>query len=123
MNPSGAVGTNSFVAAVQWLQETLLGTTATAVAVIAVASVGFLLLSGRIDMRRGAQVIFGCFILFGASSIASGIVRITNNGNSAPTVTPPIPSPPIYVPPTAVSKPAKAVPYDPYAGAALPSRP
>jgi type IV secretion system protein VirB2 len=41
--------------------------------VIAVASVGFLMLTGRINWRYGAVVILGCFILFGAASIVAGI--------------------------------------------------
>ena len=61
------------VSAVNWLQGTLLGTVATVVAVIAVASVGFMMLTGRINWRHGATVILGCFILFGAASIVAGI--------------------------------------------------
>src|SRR3546814_18729752 len=52
---------------------TLLGTVATVVAVIAVATVGFMMLTGRINWRYGATVILGCFILFGAASIVAGI--------------------------------------------------
>lgn len=66
-------GSGPIVSAVQWLQGTLLGTVATVVAVIAVACVGFMMLTGRINWRRGAVVILGCFILFGAVSIVSGI--------------------------------------------------
>ena len=66
-------GSGVLVAAVSWLQGTLLGTVATVVAVIAVASVGFLMLTGRINWRYGATVILGCFILFGAASIVAGI--------------------------------------------------
>ena len=66
-------GSGVIVAAVGWLQGTLLGTVATVVAVIAVASVGFLMLTGRINWRYGATVILGCFILFGAASIVAGI--------------------------------------------------
>jgi len=69
-NPEGS---GVLVRAVQWLQGTLLGTIATVVAVIAVASVGFLMLTGRINWRYGATVILGCFILFGAASIVAGI--------------------------------------------------
>ena len=65
--------TNAIASAAIWLQSTLLGTIATTVAVIAVASVGFLMLAGRIDVRRGAQVVLGCFVIFGASTIANGI--------------------------------------------------
>jgi type IV secretory pathway VirB2 component (pilin) len=66
-------GSGAIVGAVNWLQGTLLGTVATVVAVIAVASVGLLMLSGRINWRHGATVILGCFILFGAASIVAGI--------------------------------------------------
>jgi type IV secretory pathway VirB2 component (pilin) len=114
-------GSGVFAVAVQWLQGTLLGTVATAVAVIAVASVGVLLLSGRIDVRRGAQVIFGCFILFGASSIAAGITRAAESDGTSPQIIPP-PPPPVYAAPAAKAQ-VKSVPYDPYAGAALPTRP
>lgn len=112
-------GSGALVAAVQWLQNTLLGTVATTVAVICVATVGLMMLSGRLDLRRGATVVVGCFILFGASSIAAGIQSVAT-GDFAPAVaavqvepwvSPPPPPP---VPPTA--------PADPYAGAAVPTR-
>jgi len=66
-------GSGVLVSAVNWLQGTLLGTIATVVAVIAVATVGFMMLTGRINWRYGVTVILGCFILFGASSIVAGI--------------------------------------------------
>ena len=66
-------GSGPIVNALQWLQGTLLGNVATAVAVIAVAMVGFMMLTGRMNWRFGATVIIGCFILFGASAIVSGI--------------------------------------------------
>lgn len=66
-------GSGPIVGAVSWLQGTLLGTVATVVAIIAVASVGFLMLTGRMNWRYGATVILGCFILFGAASIVGGI--------------------------------------------------
>lgn len=66
-------GSGVIVNALQWMQGTLLGTVATVVAVIAIASLGFLMLTGRINWRHGAVVILGCFILFGAASIVAGI--------------------------------------------------
>jgi type IV secretory pathway VirB2 component (pilin) len=122
VNPGLAPAASSVIAtAVRWLQGTLLGTVATALAVIAVATVGMLLLSGRIDVRRGAQVIFGCFILFGASSIAAGIVRVVHGDNTPSDMAAAPPPPPAYPSPANRDSPA-ASPYDPYAGAALPSR-
>lgn len=70
LNPQGS---GPIVAALGWLQGTLLGNVATAVAVMAVAAVGFMMLTGRLNWRFGATVIIGCFILFGAASIVAGI--------------------------------------------------
>ena len=78
---SDPAGSGVIVAAVRWLEGTLLGTIATVVAVIAVASVGFLMLTGRINWRYGATVILGCFILFGAASIVAGIQSTASLGN------------------------------------------
>lgn len=69
-------GSGPILAAVDWLQGTLLGNVATAVAVIAVAFVGFMMLTGRMNWRYGVTVIVGCFILFGAASIVSGIQSV-----------------------------------------------
>lgn len=66
-------GSGVIVGALNWVQGTLLGTVATVAAVIAVAAVGFMMLTGRINWRHGAVVILGCFILFGAASIVGGI--------------------------------------------------
>jgi type IV secretion system protein VirB2 len=70
VNPRGS---GPIVAALAWMQGTLLGNVATAVAVMAVAAVGFMMLTGRMNWRFGATVIVGCFVLFGAASIVSGI--------------------------------------------------
>ena len=78
---SDPAGSGAIVGAVRWLEGTLLGTVATVVAVIAVATVGFLMLTGRINWRYGATVILGCFILFGATSIVAGIQSTASLGN------------------------------------------
>lgn len=66
-------GSGALLGAVSWLQGTLLGNVATAVAVIAVAAVGFMMLTGRVNWRYGATVVVGLFVLFGAGSIVGGI--------------------------------------------------
>jgi type IV secretion system protein VirB2 len=66
-------GSSALIAALDWVQGTLLGNLATSAAVIAVAVVGFLMLTGRMDWRRGLTVVVGCFIVFGAVSIVAGI--------------------------------------------------
>jgi type IV secretory pathway VirB2 component (pilin) len=109
-------GSNAVTFAVGSLEGTLLGTIATIVAIIAIASVGFLMLTGRIDVRRAAQVVFGCFIIFGASAIASGIIGALNGAGAATPELAAAPPPPRSYPR------ASSTPYDPYAGAALPPR-
>ena len=66
-------GSGPIVAALAWLQGTLLGTVATAVAVMAVAAVGFMMLTGRMNWKHAITVILGTFILFGATVIVAGI--------------------------------------------------
>lgn len=66
-------GSGPIVAALAWLQGTLLGSIATVVAVMAVAAIGFMMLTGRMNWRFGASVIIGVFILFGAATIVAGI--------------------------------------------------
>jgi type IV secretion system protein VirB2 len=78
---SDPAGSGVIVSAVRWLQGTLLGTVATVVAIIAVAAVGLMMLTGRINWRYGATVIIGCFILFGATSIVAGIQSTAGLGN------------------------------------------
>ena len=78
--PTDPQGSGVLVSAVNWMQGTLLGTVATVVAVIAVAAVGFGMLTGRINWRHGAVVILGCFILFGAASIVAGIRAAASAG-------------------------------------------
>ena len=73
-------GSGPIVAALTWMQGTLMGNVATAVAVMAVAAVGFMMLTGRMNWRFGATVIVGCFILFGASAIVSGIQSAASVG-------------------------------------------
>lgn len=73
-------GSGPIVAALAWLQGTLLGNVATAVAVMAVAAVGFGMLTGRMNWRFGATVIIGVFILFGSASIVAGIQSATAVG-------------------------------------------
>ena len=73
-------GSNVILNAVTWLQGTLLGNVATALAVIAVGATGLMMLTGRIDWRRGATVILGCFIVFGAAAIVAGVRSVAGGG-------------------------------------------
>jgi type IV secretion system protein VirB2 len=71
--PVDPQGSGPILAALTWMQATLLGNVATTAAVIAVAVVGLMMLTGRINWRFGATVVLGTFILFGATSIVAGI--------------------------------------------------
>ena len=53
-----------------------MGNVATTAAVIAVAVVGLMMLTGRIDWRRGLVVVLGAFIVFGAAAIVEGMRSI-----------------------------------------------
>ncbi len=69
-------GSSPLLAALQWVQGTMLGNVATTAAVIAVAVVGYMMLTGRLDWRRGMLVVLGAFIIFGAVSIVAGIRQL-----------------------------------------------
>ena len=118
--PANPAGSSVLVAAVAWLEQTLLGTVATSVAIIAIATVGLMMLSGRVDLRHGATVILGCFVIFGASAIVAGIEAFAGRGDSAVAYRPEPPPPPLPSPPPA--PPPEPGSNDPYAGAAVPSR-
>ena len=68
--------TDPLTGSVDWLTGTLVGDLAVAISVLAIAFVGFSMLTGRIALRRGLQVILGCFVLLGAPAIASGMLDL-----------------------------------------------
>lgn len=109
-------GANVFLSAVQWVQALLLGSIATSLAVIAIASVGLLMLSGRVNLRRGATVILGCFVLFGAASIAQGLRGVTASFTGPPARAQTAPEPPATLIDLAPQPSGQA---DPYAGASI----
>lgn len=108
-------GDPSLTQAVNWLRDLLLGSVGTMIAILAIASIGLLMLSGHMPIRRGVTTILGCFILFSAGTIANGLL------NQWRPMTNPVviaPQPPAYT----AATPAPA-PYDPFEGAAVPVRP
>ncbi|QDX27373.1 TrbC/VirB2 family protein [Sphingomonas suaedae] len=114
-DPLSGPSTSALVTAAEWIQGTLLGTLATTIAVIAIAWIGLGMLTGRIDLRRGATVVLGCFVLFGAPTIAAGLMRLGDaSGTRA--------AEPIALAPPAPIVTPSPVPYDPYAGASVPVR-
>lgn len=105
---------SAIAAATDWVGNLLFGPLATTVAVIAIACFGLAMLSGRVELRRGASVVFGCFLLFGAKGIADGF-RASATGSSPPVAA--VAPPPTFVPSSSQSQRADG--YDPYAGAAV----
>ncbi len=77
--PSAAFAQQSgdpITTALVWMQSILLGPIATTVAVMAVAGVGFMMLTGRMNWRYGATVIIGVFIIFGAPRLVATISAV-----------------------------------------------
>ena len=112
-------GASVLVAAVSWLEGTLLGTVATTIAILAVSAVGFMMLAGRVNLRYGFTVILGCFILFGASTIVAGLQASLSGADGVPVPYAAEAPPPMVAPAPAPPPPAYR---DPYAGASVPSR-
>ncbi|MEM9501419.1 MAG: TrbC/VirB2 family protein [Pseudomonadota bacterium] len=98
---------------VSWIDAVLFGEIALGLCVLAVASVGAVMLTGRLPLRNGLRVVVGCFVLLAAPMIASGLIEI--GSNTVPEIVPSEP-PAIDNPPRDELPPAS---YDPYAGASL----
>ncbi|MDP9421349.1 MAG: TrbC/VirB2 family protein [Pseudomonadota bacterium] len=119
LSPVPADG-SALLAAARWLEGLVQGPVATTVALLAIASTGLMMLTGRLPVRRGLAAVLGCFILFGAPAIARGIM------GAAPAVANPEPLPlpaivtftaPTFTPPP--PPPPPPVNHDPYAGASI----
>jgi type IV secretory pathway VirB2 component (pilin) len=100
-------------AATGWVANTLLGDVAVGLCVLAVAFVGFMLMTGRVAIREGVRVAIGCFVLLGAPIIAAGL-----HGVAEETARPDAPRELVIEAPPAPS-PTLPSSYDPYAGASL----
>ncbi|MBO0750170.1 MAG: TrbC/VirB2 family protein, partial [Porphyrobacter sp.] len=89
-------------AASAWTQGVLGGSLATTLCVIAIAILGLLLLAGRLRVRRGVEVVLGCFLLLGAGLLAGQLQQLAGTAAGegtggeqvivpTPTATPPPP--------------------------------
>ena len=99
----------------EWTQGTMGGTLATALCVIAIAILGFLLLTGRLQVRRSAEVALGCFLLLGAGLLAAQLQQLAGSAAGANTAE----REQINVPEPAETQAPPPANYDPYAGASL----
>lgn len=110
-------GSNALAEAARWMSSLLLGSVATIVATLALAAIGFGMLQGRLPIRRGIVVIMGCFIIFGATAVAGGLMDLSfARSDRSPRETPVAST---SRPPAVPSQPQV---YDPYAGASVPIR-
>lgn len=96
--------------AVGWIGNLLVGPFATAIAVVAVALLGFAMLDGTISTRRMSRVLLGCFLLFGAQAMAASMIESLRGPTSLSefAVAPP--------PPVPVKSPK---PFNPYTRASM----
>lgn len=99
-----------------WVVALLSGQAATALCTIAIAVLGYSLMAGRIQLRKGILAVLGCFLLFGATNLANDLQKLARSSLPTGPKTITISSPPIE--PEAPPPPAN---YDPYAGAAVPT--
>jgi type IV secretory pathway VirB2 component (pilin) len=102
--------------AANWIADLVFGPLATAIAVIAIAWIGFAMLSGHVDIRRGLSVLLGCFLLFGAKGIIEGLRPATDREYLPAAAI--VPSQPVYQGSSPPGTNTNA--FDPYAGAAVP---
>lgn len=106
-------GNSSLSEASTWLETVLAGPLVIAICSIAIAVMGVSMFAGRFGLRRGVIVIFGCFVVLGASTIANALVNLpTTSAAIAEASTPP---PPRLELPSKNDRKAD----DPYAGASL----
>ena len=104
---------SAIATAAGWAAQLLSGSLATILALVAIALVGFALLQGEIPLRRGTQVVLGCFVVFGAPLTATELLQLAQGWE--------------YSRPSAnedqgpvLLNPVMPSPADPYAGAAVP---
>jgi type IV secretory pathway VirB2 component (pilin) len=109
-----ATGTPNLAAAVGWVSDTLLGGLGSSIAILAIAGVGVAMLQGRLPARRGFYCVLGCFILFGAPSIAQALMTLARGSQQT------LPAQPVIPPAPAAAPSPPPTNNDPYAGASVP---
>lgn len=94
-----------------WVAGLLQGQLALTAAILAVAVVGLLMLTGQTDWRGAIKTTLGIAIVFGAPSLAAGLLNLPETESVSALTSPPPTPPPTSMPATMA---------DPYAGASLP---
>ncbi len=106
-------GSSNLAEATSWIAQLMTGSIGTSIAIIAVALTGFSMVQGRISGRSAARIVLGCFILFGAPTIARSFL-----GSEAPAR--PATRAEVYTAPPGFVAPPSQQNNDPYAGASVP---
>ncbi len=100
-------------AASDWVTGSLLGSVAISLCVIAIAFVGLRMMTGHFAVRDGLRVVAACFVLLGASTIATGL------RGAAGEISPASVAEPVQAQAFPETAPLPPSNYDPYAGASL----
>ncbi len=95
-----------------WMTGLIGGSLAVSLCVIAMGILGMLILTGRLHLRRGAQVVLGCFLLLGSAMLARGMVGLGEGGDAAGAET-------VLPPPQPSATPLPPATEDRYSGASL----
>ena len=104
--------------AVTWLVALLTGAAAVSIATLVVAAIGFSLLQGRVRYERFVRVILGCFVIFGAATIASALSSLSSPEDALALQQTVVVAPPEFQTDETIEGA-----YEPYPGAANPARP
>jgi type IV secretory pathway VirB2 component (pilin) len=115
MRSTSTAQAEALVVGAHWIENLLTRSVGVAIAVLAIALVGIALLSGYYPLRRGIKVALGCFILFGAQSIARSLVDAVSTATPAVIQTEARPM-------SDISFPKQSPQFDPFAGASVPAQ-
>lgn len=117
-----AAGNGALLASAEWTRALLTGTPAAIIATIAIATIGFLMLAGRVPLRRAALAVLGCFVVFGAGTITAGLLHLTDLQATSEQASASLDAEIVGPPPSSTLTPDQPEVYDPYAGASVPVR-
>ena len=107
-------------AGAQWIEQLLTGSLVFAIATVAIALIGLAMLGGHASLKRGARVLLGCFLLFGAHSIAVGLRGVATSEDPSDRRYANVQR--VVIPPNLPTQNPAPNAFDPYAGAGVPTR-
>lgn len=107
---------NSLEAASAWIAGLLTGPITGSLMAIAIALIGYEMLTGRLSILKGMRVICGCFILVSSATIAQSLMGITSRTPYAIEPQPAIGSTQRSLTPATNPPVQSGNPFDPYSG-------